>query len=445
MREITKKFIKELIILALTKLSQKVLQKYKPKIIAVTGSVGKTTTKDAIFTAISPNKITRKSEKSFNSEIGIPLTILGCKNAWDNPFLWLQNLFMGLMLVVRKNEYPKWLVLEIGADRPGDIKKVSSWLHPDIVVITTLPKIPVHVEYFASPQDVSQEKLYLAKALKLNGTLVLNADDEDLMKLTSGIEAKKITYGLKNDADVQAGDVLIEFETINEIEKATGIFFELRFKEQVSPVNIQGSLGESTALACACAVAVGLEVGASYEGLVKNISKFKGPQGRMNLISGIKNSLIIDDSYNSSPSALYSALETLKKINPSTSSGHRAKWRKISVLGDMLELGNFSIEEHKHLGKTVGKISDILITVGLRARGFAEGALDGGMSEKDIFQYESSQKAGAEFQNEIKEGDIILVKGSQGIRMEKFIEEIMESPENKGDLLVRQDKEWERR
>ncbi len=439
MREITKKFIKELIVLALTKLSQRVLQKYNPKIIAVTGSVGKTTTKDAIFTAISPNKITRKSEKSFNSEIGIPLTILGCKNAWDNPFLWLQNLFTGLMLVVRKNEYPEWLVLEVGADRPGDIKKVSSWLHPDIAVITTLPKVPVHVEYFASPQDVSQEKLYLAKALKINGTLILNADDEDLIKLTKDIEVKKITYGLKNDADIQAGDVLMEFEKINETEKATGIFFELKFKEQVSPVSIKGTLGESTALACACAVAVGLEVGASYESLVKNISKFKGPQGRMNLISGIKNSLIIDDSYNSSPSALFSALETLKKIKVSK------KGRKISVLGDMLELGNFSIEEHKHLGKTAGKISDILITVGLRARGFVVGALDGGMSEKDIFQYESSQMAGAEFQNEIKEGDIILVKGSQGIRMEKFIEEIMESPENKGDLLVRQDKEWERR
>ena len=440
MRDAMKKFVKEIIVIALTKLSIKVLAKYRPKIIAVTGSVGKTTTKDAIFTAISPNKIVRKSEKSFNSEIGIPLTILGCKNAWNNPLLWLQNIFFGLMLVVKKSEYPEWLVLEVGADRPGDIKKVSSWLHPDIVVITILPKIPVHVEYFGSPQDVSQEKLYLAKALKIDGTLVLNADDEDLIKLTSGMEIKKITYGLKSDADIQAGDVLIEAQDNGEIEMASGIFFDLKTKDKTAPVSIKGSIGESTALACACAVAVGLEMGISYENLVKNISKFKGPSGRMNLISGIKNSLIIDDSYNSSPAALFSALETLKRIKVSNKKG-----RKISVLGDMLELGNFSIEEHKNLGRVAGKISDILITVGLRSRGFVVGALDGGLSEKNIFQYESSQKAGAEFQNMIEAGDIILVKGSQGVRMEKFIEEIMANPEHKGDLLVRQDKEWERR
>ncbi len=431
MKKATRNFLREIIVIALTRISIKVLEKYNPKIIAVTGSVGKTTTKDAIYTAISKNKIARKSEKSFNSEIGLPLTILGCKNAWDNPVLWLRNILQGVKLLIMKSQYPEWLVLEVGADRPGDIKKVSEWLHPDIAVITRLPDMPVHVEFFSSPEEVAQEKLYLAKALKIDGTLIVNADDAHLMELVKDFQVKKGTYGLKNDADVQAGDVLIEYSG----DFPTGMVFELRTGDKNTPINIRDSIGETTALTCACAVAVAMQIGISYEEAVQNISKFVSPPGRMNLIKGIKNSLIIDDSYNSSPSALESALETFKKV--------KAKGNKVVALGDMLELGSFSIEAHKGLGKEAGKIADTLITVGMRARGFASGAQDGGLSEKNIFQYENSQKAGAEFQNMIGEGDIVLVKGSQGTRMEKFIEEIMANPENRMDLLVRQDKEWE--
>src|SRR3989344_3923419 len=165
MKEITKAASKSLVILILTYLAKKVLHRYQPKIIAITGSVGKTTTKDAIYAAVSPYKLARKSEKSFNSEIGVPLTILGCRNAW---------------------------------------------LKPDIVVVTHIPKIPVHVEYFCSPQELLREKMFIAKALKEKGVLILNADDEDVLRLGQDIQRKKVTYGLKNNADVVAGDVLFE-------------------------------------------------------------------------------------------------------------------------------------------------------------------------------------------------------------------------------------------
>ena len=160
-----------------------VLKKYKPMIVAVTGSVGKTSTKDAIFTVMSSHFFVRKSEKSFNSEIGVPLTILGCNNAWSNPILWVKNIIEGLMLIVLGNHYPKWLVLEVGADRPGDIERIAKWLKPDVVVMTTLPDVPVHVEYFDSPEDVIKEKEYLISALKPKGVLVLNYDDEKVRGL----------------------------------------------------------------------------------------------------------------------------------------------------------------------------------------------------------------------------------------------------------------------
>ena len=138
--------LKRAIVLVLTWESRLVILRHKPHIIAVIGSVGKTTTKDAIFAAVSSRLHARKSAKSYNSEIGVPLTILGIENAWHNPVLWLWNIVHSLKLLFGMTTYPAWLVLEIGADRPGDIRKVARWLRPDIVVLTGVSEIPVHVE-----------------------------------------------------------------------------------------------------------------------------------------------------------------------------------------------------------------------------------------------------------------------------------------------------------
>jgi len=135
-------FFKKIITLILEIESRIVLKKYNPTIIAVTGSVGKTSTKDAIYTVLSATPVlVRKSEKSFNSEIGVPLTILGCSNAWNNPLAWMKNIFLGLEIIIFHTKYPKCLILEIGADHPGDIKRITKWLKPDIAVITKISDI----------------------------------------------------------------------------------------------------------------------------------------------------------------------------------------------------------------------------------------------------------------------------------------------------------------
>jgi UDP-N-acetylmuramoyl-tripeptide--D-alanyl-D-alanine ligase len=154
MRSLLKKIIASISALRLGLL----LPNISRNIVAITGSVGKTSTKDAIFEVIAANAYARKSEKSFNSEIGLPLTVLGRPNAWSNPLGWIENIFDGLVLFISKQRYPEWLVLEVGADRPGDISSLAKWLRVDIAVITRLPEVPVHVEFFASLRRCAKKK-----------------------------------------------------------------------------------------------------------------------------------------------------------------------------------------------------------------------------------------------------------------------------------------------
>jgi len=407
-----------------------VLRKYRPKIIAVTGSVGKTSTKDAIFTVISKSFYARKSEKSFNSDIGVPLTILGCQNAWSDPVKWLQNIWQGIMMIVSKQAYPEWLVLEVGADRPGDIKKISSWLKPDVVVMTKFSKVPVHVEFFKNKDEVVAEKGHLVEALKHDGTLVLNSDDEDVYSFKKKFHNKIISFGTIGEIDVKGSNVSICYEN----DQPIGIQFKIEYDGNVIPVKLLGSLGAANIYSALAAISVGVSLGLNVVEMTERLANHESPRGRMKLVSGLKNTTLIDDTYNSSPVALHSALQTLGEIE--------TKGRKIAVLGDMMELGKHSAEAHKEGGEMAAKVCDVLITVGMRSRILAEAALDDNLADSNIFQFDNSREAGEFLQDYLRSGDVILVKGSQSMRMERVVEEVMAQPEKAGDLLVRQEEEW---
>jgi len=431
-----KSIFKSIIVTILTWEAKLILKKYKPKIVAVTGSVGKTSTKDAIAALLDNFYFVRKTKKSFNSDIGVPLTVLGVPNGWSDPFVWIKNIVEGLALIVLPNHYPAWLVLEVGADRPDDILKLSKWIIPDIVVVTRLSKVPVHVEFFSSPAQVFAEKGRLVEALKHDGTLVLNADDEDVLAFQNlAPEVTKILYGISDNADVVGFQYGIRYE--EHTGDPQGIHFEANIgKKQVS-IDIDDGLGKQMMYPALAALAVGTALKLDTKKMVKGLESFAGTVGRMRILPGIKNTVIIDDTYNSSPVALTEALNTLEAIT----STHK----KIAVLGDMLELGSYSIEEHKKAGEHAARVVDILITVGIRARGIADGALGAGVHESTIFQYESSREAGKFLESIMHSGDIVLVKGSQGVRTERVVEEIMREPQHKEKLLVRQDAEWSRR
>ena len=202
-----------------------VLKKYQPKIIAITGSVGKTSTKDAIFSVLADSFNVRKSEKSFNSQIGVPLTILGCQNGWNNPFIWLQNLIKGIILIALKIQYPEWLVLEVGADSPGGIKNISEWLRPDILVITRFGKTPVHIEFFESVDELIEEDGALIDSLKRKGILILNSDDEDVRAFKNKSSSKTITYGTEGGSDIFASNYRVMYGIDKKGKFPTGIQF----------------------------------------------------------------------------------------------------------------------------------------------------------------------------------------------------------------------------
>ncbi len=428
-----KSIFKKIISLIITCEAILIIKKYKPKIIAVTGSVGKTSTKDAIFAVMSSSFFVRKSEKSFNSDIGIPLTILGCQNAWFDPIKWCRNIFRGFELILFTNKYPEWLILEVGADRPGDIKNVTRWLKPNVVVLTSFAKVPVHVEFFRDRDAVIREKKYLVDALKHDGILIVNGDDEDSVKIKESAKNISIIYGTSNIADLIATEIKNYYGKDGGIE---GVTFKVEYKENIVPVIIKGALGDKSLYSSLAAIAVGISQKINIVKAAEALINLEASKGRMRIIKGIKNTTIIDDTYNSSPKALISALNTLKEIKVSNSA------KKIAVLGDMLELGKHSIDEHYKAGKLVADVCDILLTVGIRSRKIAEGALDGLLSGKNIYQFEDSVEAGKFLQNILKEGDVILIKGSQSMRMERTVEEIMLEPDKAGELLVRQETEW---
>ncbi|OHA89087.1 MAG: hypothetical protein A2741_01675 [Candidatus Zambryskibacteria bacterium RIFCSPHIGHO2_01_FULL_43_27] len=432
-----KSVLKNLVVLVLTWEAKLVLKKYKPKIVAVTGSVGKTSAKDAIYTVLSGSLFARKSDKSFNSEIGVPLTILGCRNGWNNPFIWLRNIIEGIMLIILPNHYPKWLVLEVGADRPGDIENLSKWIAPDIAVVTKLADVPVHVEFFEDAEALYREKAFLVRAVKNDGVVILNSDDEDVLSMREQTTARTLLFGTKSPAEVIATSYRVLYEETDMNKTPNGIVFDVSHGKEFARINIFGGLGLQHLYSALAGVAVGRALNIKIEKISKSFFKHETPRGRMKILRGVKDSILIDDSYNSSPLALMEALNTLELIETTG--------RKIAVLGDMLELGRFSPDEHKKAGEKVAKVAQILFTIGVRARGIAEGALNAGMSEKDIFQFEDSGKAGKELEQKLKSYDVVLVKGSQGIRTERVMEEIMAEPERKDELLVRQEREWIRR
>ncbi len=433
-----KKTLKNIIVLILEYQAKLVIRKYKPKIVAVTGSVGKTSTKDAIYTVLSTSYFVRKSEKSFNSEIGVPLTILGCQNGWNNIIIWLENIVKGFWLIIAKHSYPEWLVLEVGADRPGDIQRITKWLKPDISVITRIGEMPVHVEFFKSQAELVEEKSYLARALKQGGVLILNGDDQDVIKFKQYAKGPVMVVSLNGQGDMVASNDAIYYEKNEKGEEMpAGITFKVNFQGNSVPVIRKGALGLQHIFPTLYALAVGISQSMNIIPISEALSNEVLTPGRMRLLKGKNGSMIIDDTYNSSPIALHEAIKTLGQI--------KVKGKKIAVLGDMLELGKHSTEEHEKAGLAVAKVADILVTVGFRSRYIAEGALDGEMDDSKIQQFDYAQEAGAYVDSILGEGDLLLIKGSQSMRMERVAELVLGEGQKKELVLVRQDAEWKKR
>ncbi|MCR4274468.1 MAG: UDP-N-acetylmuramoyl-tripeptide--D-alanyl-D-alanine ligase [Candidatus Campbellbacteria bacterium] len=425
-----KSFFKKIVVILLTLEARIILAKYAPYIVGITGSVGKTSTKDAVASVATLFGSVRASEKSYNSELGIPLTVLGCETAWGSASGWLQVFFHGIGLIIFSKPYPKWLVLEMGVDHPGDMKRSVSWVRLDSAIITHVGVTPVHVEFFSSPQEVFEEKKKIIDGLCQKGTLVLSYDDEQVLGLKDASTHKTLTYGRNDNADVRGDFYSVVYDDTG---APTGCAFKIIHGGNIVPFELRGVVGQHLMYPCLAACAFGLSQGLNLVGVTDALRTVVLPPGRMRLLKGLHNATLIDDTYNASPVAVESALKTLQDIKGK---------RKIAVLGDMMELGKFSESAHADVGTWCSGI-DVLVTVGSRMRGAVQSAKDTGVMRVESF--DASQEAGLFVKSILKEGDVVLLKGSQSVRVEHVTKELLAHPEQADSLLVRQGTEWSKR
>jgi len=420
-----KSLFKKIVVAILTYESILVLKKHKPFIIGVTGNLGKTSTKDAIYAVMKDKFNVRKSQKSYNSFFGVPLTILNEKSGWNNPLKWAWIVIRGLFVPFERN-YPEYLVLEVGADRVNDIKDVCKWLKSDITVVTQFGEVPVHIEFFKDKDAIIQEKGYLVEALNEDGLFIYNGDDLDSQKLLEKTNARKQSFSIKETGDARAFD-------IRGYGNIDGVEADVLIGDDKCHLVLPEVIGKSPVYCALPALLVAKELNIPLDVACASLRDADKPKGRMRLLKGMNDSIIIDDTYNASPKATEHGLKTL-----STLDGHR----KIAVLGDMMELGKYTKEEHHKIGMVAGKICHKLICVGIRSRETSEGALDAGMNEDNILECDNSILAGKELVEMIQPGDVIYVKGSQSMRMERAVKMILAENHLSQDVLVRQEKEW---
>src|SRR3989344_600253 len=412
--------IKKIITMILAWEARIALKRHSPKVIGITGSVGKSSAKEAVAAVLESRFNVRKSIKSYNSELGMALAILGLKTAWNNPLSWIKNIIYGFKEAFNEH-FPKILILEMGVDRPHDFDKLLKIARPDIGIVTAIGEVPVHVEFFAGPEEIASEK---AKLIKNSSWAILNFDDETVWNMKPKAGAEIIGFGFGNGADILASNYKISDD---------GISFKMDYKGSSVPVRLKNVFGKHSVYAALSAAAVGIIFEMNLIEISEALSKYQAPPGRLRLLPGIKKSLILDDSYNASPLATNAALDTLQELDGG---------RKIVAFGVMLEIGKFTILAHQTVGEKIAKIADYFVAVGPRSKFAAEEAIVQGMDESKVINFSTSQEAAIHLKSKIQEGDLILVKGSQSMRMEKIVEEIIAEPERAGELLARQDEYW---
>lgn len=401
------------------------LNKFKGKVVGITGSIGKSSIKDAVYTVLNTRFKVKRTKKNMNSDFGLCLTILDIESGFSSATKWSWFLIKGLFNCMMK-DHSEILLLEFGIDKPGDMDFLTSVVKPDIVVFTGVSPVHMNEGQFSSLEEIFNEKHKLVEAMREHGVAILNVDNDLLAGLSKKRGRKStVTYGKDREADFWASQIKQDLEGINFVLHHDSRHYEVK----------AGIIGEYQVFVLMPAIICGVLMGMTVENAVEAISKYTLPPGRMSIIPAINEAIILDSSYNASPEAVKEALETLSKV--------AVNKRRIAVLGNMNELGKHTQIMHEAIGAVVPKCADLLITVGDDAKMIAEKAKEGGMNEKNVFSFKTSLEAAGFLADKIKKNDVILVKGSQNnVRLERFVKALMAEPEKAKELLVRQENAW---
>lgn len=409
-----------------------VLKREKPHIVGITGSVGKSSAKEAIGTVLSKRFSVRRSQKNYNTEIGLPLAVLGLPSGDRSAVKWLGTLWRAWKKAAFKDpDYPKILVLEMALQHPGDIQKLCDIAPPDVGVVTTIGES--HLEFMGTVENIIKEKRILVERLPKDGHAVLNRDDAQVWAMRDKTKAKVMSFGFHEEADVRVLPDSITYACSPDRE--CGMHFKITAGGATVPTFLPHALGKHGVYAALAAAAVGLVKGMNLVEISDALSLYSPPPGRLRHIPGIKHTVVIDDTYNASPTSTLAALEVLRDIPMPESV------KRFAVLGDMLELGTGSEEGHRKVGAKAAACADVLVFVGERMRDAKKAAAEAGAGEERSFWFATPDEAGRFVQERMKMGDFILVKGSRGMAMEAVVKEIMAEPLEAPRLLVGHDGE----
>lgn len=392
------------------------------RLVAVTGSVGKTSTKIAIGTVLNEKFRVRLHEGNHNSEISAPLAILGVAFPDNLKSLgqWLK-VFRAVKQRIKQPTDVDVIVQELGTDGIGQVPHFGTYLSPDIAVVSSVA--PEHMEYFLTLDNVAAEELSVVNYSKSG---LINRDD------IPGVYANDITnpnintYGTTDAAEYRFDASDYSFEN-----GFTGTFIAPEFGQVGVPANLH-LMGEHSTRAAVAAGAVGVKFGMTAEEISAGMAKIRAVKGRMNVLRGVNDSIIIDDSYNSSPLAVASALRALYQLNVP---------QRIAVIGSMNELGTMTEQEHVAIGSLCDPIELAhVITVGDDAAKYlAPAAQKAGCH---VVSFKSALDAAAYAHKYLEKGGAILFKGSQGgIYLEEGIKVVLHSTDDESQL-VRQSPAW---
>jgi UDP-N-acetylmuramoyl-tripeptide--D-alanyl-D-alanine ligase len=425
--------MKKILEKTLARIAKAIIAKYKPLIIGITGSAGKTSAKEAIFVALTRKYDVRATPKNYNNELGLPLSIIGGNAAGKNVFAWAAIVIRGLRLILFPCRYPKMLVLEMGADRHGDLAKLVAIAPPSISVITSLGS--AHIGHFGSLGAIAEEKETLVRCLPPDGYAVLNSDDPRVFSMRGATQAKVLSYGFSPSAEVRISSV--EYMHDPRSTAVLGLRLSVPTGAHDIEIDLPGVVGEGHARAALAGLAVAKVLRVSPSEAAEGLRSYAPPPSRMRLVPGIKKTVLIDDTYNASPDAMFEAIKVLKEFKIPE------KARRIAILGDMLELGGITEKEHAAVGERLAKNgADLFIAVGEAMNHAIDAAKAAGMDENCVIHMQNAISAGRFVQERLKQGDVVLIKGSQGVRMERAVVELMAQPERAHDLVCRQGREW---
>lgn len=349
-------------------------------VIGITGSVGKSSTKELVADVLSHRFRTYKNPGNYNNEIGLPLTIMNIGDGYDQ------------------------IVLEMGFYYPGEITFLCEIAKPSIGIITNVGT--VHAERAGSQEMIAKGKSELVQCLpeSPNGTAILNFDDPLVKQMATITKARVIFYGLDSKADIWADDI--------RGMGLKGIQFRMHYQGNSVKLEVP-ILGRHSVQTILCASAAGLVSGMTMEEVADALVR-SNTQLRMVAVQSNSGALILDDTYNATPESMLAALDLLNEI----------KGQKIAVLGDMLELGNYEKAGHEKVGRRAAEVVNYLIAVGPRSKTIAETAKQQGLPPTAVTWVEDTSQALDLLRYNLKSGDVVLIKGSHGLRMDRISAEL---------------------